>query len=1798
MKNKRLKFLIVVLIFFLCFLFIGYKSSNAIYRDVYNTKVYISVLDPATSYTIDFDSTGGESVPSITRTLNAEIGKLPIPTREGYNFVGWYTEDGSTKIHASTIVTGDVTYYAHWQKVICKKAAPGTLHTETCSSGGGCLLHNYAVGDTITYGTIPINTYPTAGDAYDCDVNNDGIYSPTTERFYYIRKIEGEQNKGALVHYTSFDETGQMDSSQSRMNYTYDEGKAYLPDSTTWTNPSLTTFDDKVSRYINGDDILTACGNPMYLNDKSYTHGCIYMMENSKYQSSSLGRAGIWIDKVNNQLIRIQSEFSVVQNPNKTDSVNTVRPVIELPFDTIDGYKERETYYITFDTQGGSAVSRIIKNDGDEIGTLPKSRKVGYKFAGWYTDTTYTTQITSSDIVTRNITLYAKWEESLDNLEYVFHIPGSCTFNGAETDITSGSNDCISTVNSTSGNIDYTATSNKYIDTGVSLYSHSNINRDYEIGFTIDNYVIADNENRATLMNTKQEKTGYPGLVFRKNDDTNYFVLQARQTESANQEYVVHSNGVTNVVIYRTDGNIYYSINGGPKTFLTTHEYNPEFNLTTWFGAGPKNALGTETQRHFIGTLSNMYIKLEPEVIVKHTVTFDADGGTASFASKEVNSGGKVGELPTAEKPGYYFAGWYTANGVRVDGTETIHSDTTYYAHWKDIFLVTFETYGGTLSISPNTLEVVDGNTISELPTAEKPGYYFDGWYTEEHGGTKYQGNETITADVTYHARYKEIHTITFETYGGTLSISPNTLDVVDGETISELPTAEKTGMHFDGWYTQETGGTMYQGNEIITSDATYHAHWSENPAELRTVTFKDDNNTTVLGTVQVEDGNSLGLLMINDPTKEDYIFNGWFINGNSMMPFTSETEVSGSDITVVASWKAQIGIASVTTDPSPLIIKLGDTGHISVTGPNGGLVEDYTLLSSNTNILSTLGDAVYGEAIGNVTITVTGNISGQTKVISATVSNTSTITFDPGNGEEPTTIEVANGSTIGNALPEDPTREEYVFDRWYLCDGTTMTTIPINTNKVITQNETYRARWVNSNIVAAIGTSYYSTLSSAINAAPSGSDTEIRIIQDITDIPNRTTVSNSKIITLVGGNHTLSCGASTKNNVLYNQGILKIKSGTFTCARSGMAPLENDSNATMYIENATVSNTNDRGAIYNKGTVNISSGDFSSSAPERPVVQNVIANSVINISGGLIHQTNSGCNRGAIQNYSGGTINITGGTIISDSTNNAAGGIQNVNNGTVVIGTVNHVHDVTSPIIRGMKYGVNSPVAISFYDGLIEGKDGATNSGVTITPENGSTPVNNETEEIDGITYQKLYYVVTQTKYLINFNVNGGEVSTTQAEYELNTPITATDLPTPTKGLYTFDGWYKDENLQTPFTPFTPTEVATVTYYAKWSFHSSYTPVLYTITSDAMTSYFANIGSWIPDTSPDHETFMNNMNSIFTANHCSACNSINSCDGPSLGVFCEQPKDFNTSLNEDLDVYLYNNNQKGSLVTYTTSNGGNIANMIPGTTYYWESKTDSTKYGVITATGERRTIKSTIRNVRDLGGMSVSYTDLNTNQPVTGTINYGRLYRGAQITSGQTGINELTKLGITREIDLRQTGDGNTGQAKLSNYDDDQNPISSKRDIVMTNYLVNPTATPYITTENLAEYRKVKNALRKTMEYVVNGDNIYFHCTIGSDRTGTLAYFLEGLLGVSEEDRLRDYEISYFYGLTSRTRFHDYIATSQINPRFESMYKSYPTNQDIYNYYTYERYEPTGNELDDDQLLTAFRNAMINKNS
>ncbi|MBO4415194.1 MAG: InlB B-repeat-containing protein [Lachnospiraceae bacterium] len=69
-------------------------------------------------YTVKFDANGG-SVKTKSKKLSngAFYGVLPIPSRSGYEFDGWYTEkEGGKKITAYRIVslTGNTTLYAHW----------------------------------------------------------------------------------------------------------------------------------------------------------------------------------------------------------------------------------------------------------------------------------------------------------------------------------------------------------------------------------------------------------------------------------------------------------------------------------------------------------------------------------------------------------------------------------------------------------------------------------------------------------------------------------------------------------------------------------------------------------------------------------------------------------------------------------------------------------------------------------------------------------------------------------------------------------------------------------------------------------------------------------------------------------------------------------------------------------------------------------------------------------------------------------------------------------------------------------------------------------------------------------------------------------------------------------------------------------------------------------------------------------------------------------------------------------------------------------------------------------------------------------------------------------------------------------------------------------------------------------------------------------------------------------------------------------------------------------------------------
>lgn len=69
---------------------------------------------------VSFDSNGGQLDQTVTLTvkLGTKYGELPVPEKDGYSFLGWYTEkDGGTEVTEDTTVTvyDEQTLYAHWE---------------------------------------------------------------------------------------------------------------------------------------------------------------------------------------------------------------------------------------------------------------------------------------------------------------------------------------------------------------------------------------------------------------------------------------------------------------------------------------------------------------------------------------------------------------------------------------------------------------------------------------------------------------------------------------------------------------------------------------------------------------------------------------------------------------------------------------------------------------------------------------------------------------------------------------------------------------------------------------------------------------------------------------------------------------------------------------------------------------------------------------------------------------------------------------------------------------------------------------------------------------------------------------------------------------------------------------------------------------------------------------------------------------------------------------------------------------------------------------------------------------------------------------------------------------------------------------------------------------------------------------------------------------------------------------------------------------------------------------------------
>lgn len=236
---------------------------------------------------------------------------------------------------------------------------------------------------------------------------------------------------------------------------------------------------------------------------------------------------------------------------------------------------------------------------------------------------------------------------------------------------------------------------------------------------------------------------------------------------------------------------------------------------------------------------------------------------------------------------------------------------------------------------------------------------------------------------------------------------------------------------------------------------------------------------------------------------------------------------------------------------------------------------------------------------------------------------------------------------------------------------------------------------------------------------------------------------------------------------------------------------------------------------------------------------------------------------------------------------------------------------------------------------------------------------------------------------------------------------------------------------------------------------------------------------------------------------------------------------------------YLQNEDSGDGWKNEVTADSYVIRNAVPNSVHQYLIKDASGKLlenGRIKPTGTVRMLhfEWDARNSRDLGGWACD----------GGTVAYGKLFRGAPANNKtyRTKNEAIAKaLGIRRQIDFRDTDQTESFFGKSVRYE---------------KFVLNNVEQGYQALFIGDDYENMKKAFRSIFDAVLHDEPLYFNCSLGRDRTGTIAFMILALLGVARRNIEKDYELSSFSSVleyedtikpalrTSLVSLVDYFAT------------------------------------------------------
>ena len=544
----------------------------------------------------------------------------------------------------------------------------------------------------------------------------------------------------------------------------------------------------------------------------------------------------------------------------------------------------KEGYWVSFDSDGGSAIDSEFVLNGDKIqlgkDTIPT--KPGYTFDGWYNESS---KVTSGTVITSTMTLKAHWVakevsytvihwwENANDDGYSFH--ESEELKGVTGSLTS-------------------ANAKTYKENGTNLLGEK-VSDNVFTANTISQKTI--NGDGSTIVNVYYKRKSYT-LHFkeRQNSRNDYKTITKKWGQDITKNEWPTYNGNGNWQIKSAGW-------GGTSRYIAFTSTMPMTDGTLWSTSGNRKLEAYYFVENITG---NNYI-------LHHTDVIKSDSDQLTIGNEDCYS-----------IAGFKFEKSNPEVGGKYNGAEFYYTRNSYNIKFMNLGKED-------KSVSKKYEENISNVGYTPTRPSSLPSYYqFDGWYANELcEGEKYDftGKTMPAQNITLYAKWTASKVkFTYDLNTPDKSGEKGSKKVDAGTIASTLlPSTTVNEYTFAGWYYADGNGKLtsevFDTNTAIVKDTNVIGKWLYNGQLKVKYDAGSEKNATVPTDNNVYAGGAKATVASGAKTTSKKKFLGWKLNGNLYQPGDSfevnkDLASEGNTITLTAIWGNEESSTTMSYDP------------------------------------------------------------------------------------------------------------------------------------------------------------------------------------------------------------------------------------------------------------------------------------------------------------------------------------------------------------------------------------------------------------------------------------------------------------------------------------------------------------------------------------------------------------------------------------------------------------------------------------------------------------------------------------------------------------------------------------------------------------------------------------------------------------------------------------------------------------------------------------------------------------------